>query len=172
MTLLGYSLGARLIYRTLQVLAKRRAFNIVENVIFIGSPISARNTASWRAIRSIVAGRVVNCYSQDDWILGFVYRGGSLEWGVAGLEKVECVPGIENYDVSGLVSGHLQYRFVLGEILEKVGMYGLDKKVIDVRAKEAEKEEKELDSVGHDDADAADIAEKLKNTEIKEDTKS
>ena len=140
----------------------------MENVVLIGSPVPARNTASWRAIRSIVAGRVVNCYAQDDWVLGFVYRGGSLEWGVAGLEKVECVPGIENFDVSGLVSGHLQYRFVLGEILEKIGMYGLDKRVIDIRAKEAEKEEKELDSVGRDDVDETDIAEKLRGTELVE----
>jgi len=171
-TLLGYSLGARCIYRTLQVLAKRRAFNIVENVIFIGGPIPARNTASWRAIRSIVAGRVVNCYAQDDWVLGFVYRGGSLEWGVSGLEKVECVPGIENFDVSGLVSGHLQYRFVLGEILEKIGMYGLDKKIIDIRAKEAEKEDKELDRVGRDDVDENDLAKGMEAMDIKEDVGS
>jgi hypothetical protein len=165
-------LGARLIYRTLQVLAERRAFNIVENVIFMGSPVPARNTASWRAIRSIVAGRVVNCYAQDDWVLGFVYRGGSLEWGVAGLEKIEGVPGIENFDVSGLVSGHLQYRFVLGEILEEIGMYGLDRKVIAIRAEEAEKEEKELDSVGRTDVDETDLTEKLHTTELKEETKS
>jgi hypothetical protein len=97
------------VHQTLQVLAAKRAFNVVENVIFVGSPLPARNTASWRGIRSIVSGRVVNCYAQDDWVLGFVYRGGSLEWGVAGLEKVDCISGIENYNVSELVSGHLQY---------------------------------------------------------------
>src|SRR5271170_2392165 len=108
-TLLAYSLGSRLVHQTLLRLAEKRAFNIVENVIFIGSPLPAQNTASWRAIRCVVSGRVVNCYVQDDWVLGFVYRGGSLEWGVAGLEEVNCIPGIENYDVSELVAGHLQY---------------------------------------------------------------
>jgi hypothetical protein len=97
------------VHQTLQTLAAKRAFNVVENVIFISAPLPARNTASWRSIRSVVSGRVVNCYAQDDWVLGFVYRGGSLEWGVSGLEKVDCISGIENYDVSGLVSGHLQY---------------------------------------------------------------
>ena len=105
-------------------------------------------------------------------MLGFVYRGGSLEWGVSGLEKVECVPGIENFDVSGLVSGHLQYRFVLGEILEKIGMYGLDKKIIDIRAKEAEKEDKELDRVGRDDVDENDLAKGMEAMDIKEDVGS
>jgi hypothetical protein len=109
-TLIAYSLSSRLVHQTLQELSRRRAFDIVENVIFIGSPLPARNTASWRAIRSVVSGRVVNCYAQDDWILGYVYRGGSLEWGVAGLEKVECVSGIENFDVSEVVSGHLQFH--------------------------------------------------------------
>jgi Protein of unknown function (DUF726) len=90
-------------------LASKRAFHIIENVIFIGSPLPAYDGASWHAIRSVVSGRVVNCYAQDDWVLGFVYRGGSLEWGVAGLEKVDCVSGIENMDVSKFVSGHLQY---------------------------------------------------------------
>lgn len=131
-TLLAYSLGSRLVHQTLLKLAERRAFDIVENVIFVGSPLPAQNTTSWRAIRSVVSGRVINCYAQDDWVLGFVYRGGSLEWGVAGLEEVNCILGIENYDVSGLVAGHLQYivfhvqswcryRFVLGEILKQVG---------------------------------------------------
>ena len=108
MTLIAYSLGSRLIHETLQVLAAKRAFNIVENVIFIGSPLPAQNEAAWRAVRSVVAGRVINCYAQDDWVLGFVYRGGSLEWGVAGLEPVKCIAGVENYDVSDFVSGHLQ----------------------------------------------------------------
>lgn len=76
--------------------------------------------------------------------------------GVSGLEKVDCISGIENYDVSGLVSGHLQYispqscpynryRFVLGEILEKVGLHGLNEKVIAIRAKEGEREEEQLE---------------------------
>ena len=109
-------------HQTLLTLAAKRAYNIVENVIFIGSPLPAQNKSSWRAIRSVVSGRVVNCYARDDWVLGFVYRGGSLEWGVAGLEKVTCISGIENIDVSGLVSGHLQYgnfqkRVDLGMVL-------------------------------------------------------
>lgn len=106
--MITYSLGSRLVHRALQVLAAKRAFNIVENVIFIGSPLPATSEAAWRAARSVVAGRVINCYAQDDWVLGFVYRGGSLEWGVAGLEKVNCILGVENYDVSDLVAGHLQ----------------------------------------------------------------
>ena len=28
----------------------------------------------WRAIRSVVAGRLVNCYATNDWILALLYR--------------------------------------------------------------------------------------------------
>jgi hypothetical protein len=107
-TLIAYSLGARVVHQALQVLATKRAFNIIENVVFVGSPLPARNEAAWRGVRSVVAGRVVNCYALDDWVLAFVYRGASLEWGVAGLEKVNCIDGVENFDMSDIVVGHLQ----------------------------------------------------------------
>jgi hypothetical protein len=97
------------VHQTLLTLASKRAYNIVENVVYIGSPLPAQKISSWLAIRSVVSGRVVNCYARDDWVLGFVYRGGSLEWGVSGLQKVDCISGIENFDVSEFVSGHLQY---------------------------------------------------------------
>jgi len=108
-TLIAYSVGSRVVHQALQVLAAKRAFDIVENVIFIGSPLPARNETAWRGVRSVVAGRVINCYALDDWVLAFVYRGASLQWGVAGLEKVDCIAGVENYDVSEIVLGHLQY---------------------------------------------------------------
>jgi len=54
-----------------------------------------------------------------------------------------------------LTLSDVRYRFVLGEILERVGLHGLDRKVIAVRAQEAEKEEalqaekgKEVDETG------------------------
>lgn len=43
-----------------------------------------------------------------------------------------------------------RYRFVLGEILEKVGLCGLDENIIAIRAEEGEKEEKELEIQGKD----------------------
>jgi hypothetical protein len=45
------------------------------------------------------------------------------------------------YSTPPLYPSQHRYRFRLGEILEKVGMHGLDKNIIAVRAKEAEKEE-------------------------------
>ena len=63
-------------------------------------------------MRSVVAGRLVNVYSSNDYVLGFLYRTSSVQYGVAGLQKIEGLAGIENVDVSDTVSGHLRYRYL------------------------------------------------------------
>lgn len=124
-TLVGYSLGARVIYSCLMTLAKRRAFGLVESVVLIGAPTPS-DTADWRIIRSVVASRFVNIYSSNDLILGFLYRTSSIQYGIAGLQKIEGLPSVENVDVSETVSGHLRYRYLVGSILKKIGFEGLD----------------------------------------------
>lgn len=124
-TLVGYSLGARVIYSCLMSLAKRRAFGLVESVVLIGAPTPS-DTADWRIIRSVVASRMVNIYSSNDLILGFLYRTSSIQYGIAGLQKIEGLPSVENVDVSETVSGHLRYRYLVGAILKKIGFEGLD----------------------------------------------
>lgn len=147
-TLVGYSLGARVIYSCLMALAKRRAFGLVESVVLIGAPTPS-DTADWRIIRSVVASRLVNIYSSNDLILGFLYRTSSIQYGVAGLQKIEGLPSVENVDVSETVSGHLRYRYLVGAILKKIGFEGLDlsevKREEDIlRDKDEEEEVKKL----------------------------
>ncbi|KAK8212311.1 hypothetical protein IWZ01DRAFT_261817 [Phyllosticta capitalensis] len=124
-TLIGYSLGARVIFAALQNLARRKAFGLVESVVLMGAPTPS-DAAAWRKVRAVVAGRVVNVYSESDHILGFLYRTSSIQFGVAGLQAVQGVNGIENVDVSSIVDGHLKYRFLTGAILQKIGMEELD----------------------------------------------
>ena len=135
-TLIGYSLGARVIYTCLMSLAKRRAFGLVESVVFIGAPTPS-DTSDWRVMRSVVAGRIINVFSENDYVLGFLYRTSSIQFGVAGLQKVEGLPGVENIDVSDTVNGHLRYRYLVGSILKKTGFE-------DIELDEVEKEEEAL----------------------------
>lgn len=135
-TLIGYSLGARVIYTCLMSLAKRRAFGLVESVVLIGAPTPS-DTSDWRVMRSVVAGRLVNVFSENDYILGFLYRTSSIQLGVAGLQRVEGLQGVENIDVSDTVSGHLRYRYLVGSILKKTGFE-------DIELEEVEKEEEAL----------------------------
>ncbi|UKZ75476.1 hypothetical protein TrVFT333_003162 [Trichoderma virens FT-333] len=119
-TLMGYSLGATTIHACLQSLAERHAFGLVDTVVIIGTPAPS-DPAHWRAIRPVVSGKIFNVYSENDMVLGFVYRMHSLALGVAGLQPIKGVNGIVNVDLSESVSGHLRYPSLTGEILRKCG---------------------------------------------------
>lgn len=123
-TLIGYSLGARVIYSCLKSLAERRAFGLVESVVFIGAPVPS-NADNWRTMRSVVSGKVFNVYSENDYILAFLYRATSIQFGVAGLQKIGNVEGVSNLDLSKEVSGHLRYPELVGKILKRVGVEGV-----------------------------------------------
>ena len=142
-TLIGYSLGARVIYACLMNLAKRRAFGLVESVVLIGAPTPS-TTADWRVMRSVVASRLVNVYSENDYVLGFLYRTSSIQYGIAGLQKIEGLPSVENVDVSETVSGHLRYRYLVGSTLKKIGFE-------DLRYDEVRKEEEALKKMDEED---------------------
>jgi pimeloyl-ACP methyl ester carboxylesterase len=134
-TLIGYSLGARVIYTCLKSLAARKAFGLVESVVLLGAPAPS-DAADWRLIRTVVTGRVVNVYSTSDYILGFLYRSSSVQLGIAGLQPVSSVPGIQNVDITELVGGnHTSYRYICGRVLRKIGFED-----VDLAAVEAEEE--------------------------------
>jgi pimeloyl-ACP methyl ester carboxylesterase len=118
-TLMGYSLGARVIFSCLEELSRKGDPGaIVERVVLLGAPITL-DKGRWEMARKVVAGRFVNAFSSNDWILGVVYRATFLTQGLAGLQVVD-IPGIENVDVSELVDGHSAYMTKLGEILQGI----------------------------------------------------
>lgn len=116
--LIGYSMGARVIFYCLKYLHSKKLYNIVSNAIFIGLPATT-NVKVWNNIRMVVTNRIVNVYSKNDWLLGFLYR--YMEWkiNVAGLTPVNA-PYVENYDVSGIVTSHLDYKLKLKDIFNLI----------------------------------------------------
>ncbi|KAK5951771.1 hypothetical protein OHC33_007063 [Knufia fluminis] len=124
-TLVGFSVGARVVFSCLEELAAQKAFGLVENVILIGSPIPTTES-SWRRMRTMVAGRLINVYTQKDMLLGFLYRARNVQLGIAGLQAITSVPGVENKDVSSIVTGHNQYRLAIGRILRELHFADLD----------------------------------------------
>lgn len=119
-TLIGYSLGARVIYFCLKTLAERKAFGLVDTVVFIGSPIPS-NRNHWQMMRSVVAGKMFNVYSENDYILAFLYRATSIQLGIAGLQAVEDIEDVVNLDLSKEVKGHLRYPGLIAQILTRCG---------------------------------------------------
>ncbi|KAI9172873.1 hypothetical protein H9P43_007004 [Blastocladiella emersonii ATCC 22665] len=119
-TLVAYSLGARVLLYCLLELAENKAYGLVEDVFMFGCPATP-SAEQWRLARSVVAGRFVNGYVSNDWILGFLFRASSVAWSVAGLAPARA-PRIEDVDLTGLVNGHLSYRVTMPRILKQVGL--------------------------------------------------
>lgn len=117
-TLVGYSLGARVIFRCLEFLSKTEQANLVERVVLLGAPISIKDE-NWEAVRKVVAGRFINVYSRNDWILGIAFRASLLSKGLAGIQAVE-VPGIENVDATDIIEGHSSYLWATQEIMDRL----------------------------------------------------
>ncbi|TQS32602.1 hypothetical protein Golomagni_07078, partial [Golovinomyces magnicellulatus] len=124
-TLVGYSLGAVAIHSCLQSLAERQAFGLIDTVVIIGAPAPS-DPAHWRTLRTVVSGKIFNAYSENDMVLGFVYRMHSLAMGVAGLQAIDGVAEVHNYNLSDKISGHLRYPTLIGGILRHCGFVGID----------------------------------------------
>lgn len=120
-TLVGYSLGARVIFKCLQHLANTEyKANLVERVVLLGAPVPIKGE-NWEAARKVVAGRFVNVFSQNDWVLGVAFRASLLTKGLAGTQAVD-VPGIENVDATNMVEGHSSYLWATQQILDQLDL--------------------------------------------------
>ncbi|KAM4014938.1 transmembrane and coiled-coil domain-containing protein 4 isoform 1-T1 [Anomaloglossus baeobatrachus] len=122
-TLIGFSLGARVIYFCLQELAQEAgAEGIIEDVVLLGAPVEG-DVKKWRPLTRIVAGRIINGYCRGDWLLSFVYRSSSVKLSVAGLQPVDLDDRrMVNVDLSSVVNGHLDYMKQMDTILKAVGI--------------------------------------------------
>ncbi|KAG2230234.1 hypothetical protein INT48_006236 [Thamnidium elegans] len=122
-TLVGYSLGARVIFFCLLELARVKAFGLIENVALFGTPVSA-SKAEWNECTTIVSGRFVNGYATNDWLLGFLFRTSTAGLGnIAGLRPLSHIEGnrVQNLDCTDLVTGHLSYRSSMPKLLKRAG---------------------------------------------------
>ncbi|KAI4286647.1 MAG: hypothetical protein L6R35_004099 [Caloplaca aegaea] len=168
-TLVGYSLGARVIFQAMLTLAEQNAFGLVESIVLMGTPVSVEDS-TWRKIKAVVAGRVVNVYSQEDYILGFLYRTSTLKSGVAGLQAVEDVHGIENHDTTDLMAGngHASYRVICGEVLRRIGFDDID--LVEVAKEEAVMDKVQKDCSEEELIPTADLlgATQLSDKDVKE----
>ena len=117
-TLVGFSLGAKVIFSCLLDLARTGDYGLIESVFIFGAPIVV-STDTIALTRSVISGRFVNGYSKQDWILGYLFRATSGGWrSIAGLSPVK---GFENIDCTSLVKGHMEYRKVMPKLLRMAG---------------------------------------------------
>ena len=86
-----------------------------------GAPVVIKQKECLRT-QSVVAGRFVNGYKRNDWILGYLFRATSTGIGrVAGLRPIENCGDIENMDCTETVQGHLYYRDNMPRLMKEAG---------------------------------------------------
>jgi len=118
-TLIGHSMGARMIFYCMLTLHDMGCYNVVDDVVFLGIP-ETTDLGVWKKVRAAASGRVVNGYLPSDFLLGVLYR--YMEWGigVAGLSPV-LVPGIENINLDDLgIEGHGDYALKYEAIFARI----------------------------------------------------
>lgn len=119
-TLIGYSMGARLVYHCLLELCRFNCKGIVEHAVMLGCTVTIVKERFVMA-RSVVSGRFVNAYSSQDWLLGLLFRSttGFIR-PAAGLCPID-VPGVENADLTEIVGGHFDYTKKMDAIVKQLG---------------------------------------------------
>ncbi|KAJ3505360.1 hypothetical protein NLJ89_g7460 [Agrocybe chaxingu] len=124
-TLVGYSLGSLVTFEALRYLASlppAGTMHLIQDVYLFGTPTAA-DPEEWARIRRLVAGRVVNGYSTNDYVLAVLCRASDATWQVAGLQKVD-VKGVENVCCEE-VDGHTNWRWIIGKYLEESNAPGI-----------------------------------------------
>lgn len=120
-SLFGYSVGARVIFKALEWLAERKALGIVQDVFLMGAPVTA-DPERWLTIRPVVAGRLVNAYMNYDWALAFLHRGCGHGVYVSGLRKVDTAC-VENLNLAYLgIEGHQELNNGIFRAMHAMGV--------------------------------------------------
>jgi hypothetical protein len=117
--LLGHSLGARVIYYTLQALAEADVREPrIREAHLLGGAVG-RDRKSWTGIDSAVSGQICNYYSKNDDMLRVFYKVGTLFTSKpVGRGPIIYRPNkIRNVDVTGFVGGHDEYKQHLPEFI-------------------------------------------------------
>lgn len=138
-TLIGFSLGARVIYYCLEELVKRKgSAGVVQDAIFLGAPVPGHGK-EWKEFRHVVSGRIINGYCSGDWLLRFLYRSSTGTMRIAGLSPVDWQDRrMFNFDLSDIVAGHMDYAKKMDVILRLLGIRTRDPvKDLDPRVKKS-----------------------------------
>jgi hypothetical protein len=119
-TLVSFSLGTHVVKHCLKELYKIGGCNnIIQNVLLAGGATHFKNKENWcKIIDSVVCGRLINCYSQSDYILKYLYN--YVTWNTAiGLTELDWESKkVENWNFSHMEMGHRDYRSKLDEIVK------------------------------------------------------
>ncbi|MEC4723312.1 DUF726 domain-containing protein [Noviherbaspirillum sp. CPCC 100848] len=122
-TLVGHSLGVRVIHYALLLLATKNVRR-VDNAYLLGGAVGGgkKDATDWANAERAVKGRIFNCYSEKDDVLRYLYRVAN-----AGLSSPVGYEGIHykseqifDFDCTALVGGHTEWKAQFGEIITQI----------------------------------------------------
>jgi hypothetical protein len=122
-TLMGHSLGARVVFFALLALAtKDPEKRFVDKAILMGGAVGRTDVESWDSAASAVSEGIYNCYSNKDQILRGLYQSTTLGLSKpAGLGPASCsYDSVRNIDFSDLIDGHNAWKPNLKEVLARL----------------------------------------------------
>ncbi len=121
-TLVGHSLGCRVIFYALEALATKKDAPRIDNVILLGGAVGRTDDEGWRRAASAVNGRIFNCYSSRDHVLSTLYRTANL--GLSdpiGLGPIAARSSkICNIDCSSHVGSHTAWKSDYGAVIRRL----------------------------------------------------
>ena len=112
--ILGYSLGARVVCEALNIAADRNVATPISSVSLLGAAIpreSVTTAGQYHSGIEAVDAPVSNFYSENDRVLGWIYRlsDRSQAVGYQGTGQSETTSGYTDVDVTDLVADHYSY---------------------------------------------------------------
>ncbi len=120
-TLMGHSLGARVIFNTLYQLLDTNTK--VDSIFLLGGAVN-NSAVNWSDVAHSVSNNIINFYSKNDSVLKNLYQPSMLDIPI-GLSEIEIIKTkelkellIKNFDVTNKISGHTVYKENLKELLE------------------------------------------------------
>lgn len=123
-TLVGHSLGARVIYYALEALSTKDGEPRVKDAFLLGGAVGGglKDAEGWIKSTNSVSGKIYNCYSEDDLVLKYLYKcanaGASAPIGYNGISTEH--PKIFDFNCTALVSAHSEWKENFGEILTQL----------------------------------------------------
>ncbi|MDQ0036698.1 hypothetical protein J2W30_004473 [Variovorax boronicumulans] len=112
-TLVGHSLGARVIFFALEALSSKGKRSI-ENVYLLGGAVGGgkKDSPGWLSAAKSVKGYIYNCHSKRDSVLEYMYRGiNGWQSDPIGFSPIQVQhERIHNFDCSELVDGHFCWK--------------------------------------------------------------
>ena len=128
--LVGFSLGCHVIKYCVKEIAKIKGVrNMINNVLFMGGATYIKDKTNWKNIlKKVVGGRIINCFSKNDFVLSKLFKLCVIHTAVGTKELIIKDENsgyniVENYDLSDLKLGHLDYRKNFGKILKRINFY-------------------------------------------------